>query len=221
MAVIEGGVSAALMGVGAEAAVAAHFTAKPIAHGSLGHYQVARRFALINAQAANAILVAFRNTSANPAVLMRLRMFLLQTTAPTAAIEVRLSATAARSYSASDATNSTALTLTGNNAKKRSTMGTSGVEIRETTVAAGATGGTKTLDADKFATLAMWETAVVPTAGPVPDALYEYKPSLGDGGHPFVFANNEGFIVMNDAVLGAAAAGILYYEIDWAEVAAF
>lgn len=221
MAVIEDNATGTLANVGAGAASPLHVSPKPLPHGSLGHYRVARRYALINAQAAGAILVAFRNNGANLAVLTRVRLFIHQTTAPTAAIEVRISATAVHTYSASDATNSTALNVSGNNMKKRTNLGSSTVEIRETTVAAGATGGTKTLYADKFATLPLWELAVVPTAGSAPSALYEWEMSMGDGGHPYVFANNEGFVITNDAVLGAAAAGILYYEIAWAETTAF
>jgi hypothetical protein len=221
MALIAGGVSGALLGVGLEASSPAHFVAKPTPYGNLGHYRVARRYALINSQAAGAILVAARNISANPVIVKRLYMRLLQTSAPTAAIEARISATIARGYSVSDSTNGTLLTLSGNNAKKRTSMATPGLEIRETTVAAGATGGTKVLDADAFMKMSLWELLAVPTGGPVPEVTREYSPNVRDGEHPFLLAQNEGFVITNDAVLGAAAAGILYYEIDWVEATTY
>lgn len=221
MAAIAGGVSTEVLGVGLEAAKPAHITPKPIPYGSLGHYRIARRYALINVQAAGAVLVAVRNVAVNPIILTKLYLRLVQLSNPTAAIEVRISATIARGYTVSDSTNGTALTLTGNNTKKRTSMATCGLEIRETAAAAGATGGTKTADNDPFMLMSLWELATLPTGVPAPEAVRDYEPNIDDGDHPYIFAQNEGFVIKNDVVLGAAAAGILYYEIGWAEVTTY
>ena len=58
MAVLEGGVSAALAGVGAETSSPFHVTIKPIPHGALGHYRVNHRCVLVANQAANSRLFA-------------------------------------------------------------------------------------------------------------------------------------------------------------------
>ena len=65
MAVIEGGVSGLLQEVGLGASIPGHTTNKPIPHGSLGHYRVAVRFALVATQAANSRLFELRNTTTN------------------------------------------------------------------------------------------------------------------------------------------------------------
>lgn len=222
MAYIRGNTSTLLAGVGVEPQSALHSTLKPLPYGTGGHYRIARRYALINSQAAGAILIAIRNSSSTLlAIPMRLRFFLHQISAPTAAIEVRISGTIARGYTTPDSTGGTQLTTgAANSVKKRTSMAVGTLEIRETNVAAGLTGGVRTLDNDSAFILALWELAAVPTAGPNPQVLYEWD-GAASGEHPWVWGQNEGLIIRNDAVLGAAAAGVLYYEIDWAEVTAY
>lgn len=215
-----GGVSGAVADVGEAASKPVHVSAKPIP-ASVGHFRVARRFLPIASATAGANFVAFRNPTANLAILTRLRLRILQIGNPTAVIEHRIGAFVARSYTVADGTGIGAtLTLTGNNAKKRSSMSTTGCVITETSAAGGLTGGTKTLDADPFALMTAWILAAIPTAG-VNESVYEWDPSSADGVHPFVFAQNEGFVLQVLANLAAATGVAIFYEIAWAEAASF
>lgn len=181
-------------------------------------YRHVSKYTLINAQAAGAVLYMLRNpTGKSPIILTKLGLKLVQTTAPTAALLVEISAKVARGYTVGDTTNMTAVTLTGNNAKAKTNYGTAAADLRFTSVAAGGTGGTKALDSDPFLKLALWELLVVPTAGPVPVAEALYNPDVSELEAPIQLAGNEGIVILNDNVLGAAAAGTLFVEIGWQE----
>lgn len=222
MAVLEGGVSAALAGVGAESSSPLHIVGKPIPHGALGHYRVAVRFALIAAQAANSRLFSLRNTGTNLIVITRLNIRWLQTAAHTAAIEDSLDCFKVTGYTVTDTTNTVTPTVSR---KRTSGMGAApgGVDVRNVTIAgaaAGMTGGTLTKDGSPWAQLPKWMLAAVPTASEV---KADWLDGLDDvnGTHPFVFAQNEGFEVENRVLLGAAAGSGVYIDCCYAEVTAY
>jgi hypothetical protein len=193
---------------------------RPLDHGSLGHYRLATTVALVVTQAANGTLFSWRWGDATRfAVLQKLRLSLLQTAAATATIMPSYQAFMARSFTASDSAG-TAITLTGNSMKKRTNMGTTLVtDIRKSAVAAGLTAGTRTLDADPFMEMATNSTITTPNA-----VVYEkeLEIDMAHGPHPYVFAQNEGFIIRGPTVVfGAAGTANLLVDISWAEVAAF
>jgi hypothetical protein len=222
MAVIEGGSSAELLGVGLETAAPAHVTAKPVPYGSVGHYRVTHRFVVANSQAATSRVFEIRNTHATNLVIpLRLRISWLQTGAHTAAIEDSMDVYYASSFSAVDNTNASTITPR----PLRASMGATSAAIRGVTstgVAAGMTGGTVTLDANgPTAQLGLWLLAAQPTAGAAPRAEMDYVFRMGDGEHPFVLVQNEGIVVANRVLLGAAAASTVYIDLSYAEVTLF
>lgn len=209
-----------VVGVGNEAASALHATSKPIP-ASVGHFRVARRFVPIASATANANFIAMRNASANLVMPTHIRLRILQTGVPTAAIEHRVGIFVARGYSAADGTGIGAtLTLSGNNAKKRTSMSTTGVVITETSAAGGLTGGTKTLDVDPMGLATLWVLAAVSTTAPN-ESIYEWEASMGDGAHPLTLAQNEGICFQLLGALGAASGVVYMYEIAWAESSTF
>jgi hypothetical protein len=139
------------------------------------------------------------------------------------AIEARIAAFVQRSYSGADGTGiGTTLTASGNNEKKRTSMGTTGVVITETNATAGLTGGTKTPDSDAFAQTAMWLLAAIPTGGTPPDTTYDFEPDISGGASPLIMATNEGFTLQWQTAIPATTAGfVVYYEIAWAEVTTY
>lgn len=219
MAVIEGGVSGALLGVGAESGSAGHVQVKPIAHGSLGHYRTSVRINSTAAQAANSRVFEIRNTHAtNLIVLTRLVLRALQTAAGTAQ-ENSLDCYRVTGFTAVDTTN----TVTPVSSVKRTGMAAypGGAAVRHLTLAgaaAGMTGGTLTKDTQFFATLPYNVSTGISTTtmwGPI-DCVDDVN-----GTHPFVFAQNEGFIVEN-RVLNVTSYGITWYiDCAWAEVTAY
>lgn len=224
MAVLEGGTSAALAGIGVESQSALHVTQKPVPVGALGHYRTSHRCALVNTQAANSRLFELRNAHAsNLIVILHIRIQWVQTAAHTAAIEDSIDAYRLTSFSVTSTTN----TVTPVASKLRTSYGTidtAATLIRGVTVAgaaAGMTGATLTKDTAPLFQLPMWLLAAVPTAGPTVHTEYHYSPDVGDGEAPLVLAQNEGLLIENRVLLGAAAGSSVYIDVEWAEVTAY
>lgn len=185
------------------------------------HYRVNHRFALIAAQAANSRLFELRNPGPNKVALVRLQIQWLQTAAHTAAIEDSLDLFRCTGFTAADTVN----TVTPVASPKRTGMaaapGTS--IIRGVTVAgatAGMTGGTLTKDGGSFAQLAQWLLLAQATGGTVfPMVLDVAEPF--ELIHPFIFGPDEGFIIENRVLLGAAAGSSVYIDCEFAEIASF
>ena len=199
---------------------AVRITPRPIDYGTLGHYRIAATVPLVVTQAANGSLLSFRWGDATRfAVISKIKLSCLQTAAATATIMPSFEVFIARGFSASDSAG-TAITLTGNNMKKRTSMGTSLLtDLRVSAVAAGLTAGTRTLDANAVLQMPTQQTITTPNA-----TLYaaELDIGAGDGNHPIVLAQNEGIIVRGPTVVfGAAGTANLVVELSWAEVTAY
>jgi hypothetical protein len=221
MAVIDGGVSGALLGVGVESQSAAHFTAKPDPVGALGHYKTSHRFVMVNSQAANSRVFELQNAHvSNLIIVHRIRVEWIQTAAHTAAILSSLDIYRATAFSAVDTTN----TVTPSISKLRTSFGAAGANIRGCTVAgiaAGMTGGTLTKDTAPLEQFSLWLLAAVPTAGPTVQIDNFYQADVMNGESPLILVQNEGFIIENRVVLGAAAGSAVQISINWSEVAAY
>lgn len=196
-----------------------HAHIKPAEYGALGHYSTSVRIASTAAQAANSRLLELRNTHAsNLIVLTRLRARVLQTAAGTAQ-ENSLDAYRCTGFTAVDTTN----TVTPVSSVKRASMAAypGGAAVRHLTLAgnlSGMTGGTLTKDTQFFGTLPFNVAAAINATtiwGPE-DFLSQ---NLNEC--PFVFAQNEGFIIEN-RVLNVTSYGCTFYlDMSWAEVTAF
>lgn len=198
--------------VGERAAVPLHITNKPIP--ADGHYRVNHRCALVNAQAANSRLFEIRNPTAGKVlILTRLLLKWLNFQAHTAIIEDSIDCFKVTNFTAVDTTN----TVTPVSSLKRAGMAADTALIRGVTIAgaaAGMTGGTLTKDGGSFsqlprilnqAVMAITETIARP-------ADWVEALDSGEDTHPWVFDQNEGFIIENRAVLGAAAGSSLYID---------
>jgi hypothetical protein len=194
-------------------------TLRPVDHTTLGQYRVAVTVPLVVTQAANGSLVSFRWGDATRfCVIQQVSLQCLQTAAATATIMPSFEVFVARSFTASDSVG-TAVTLTGNNMKDRTSMGTTLVtDIRYSAVAAGCTVGTRTLDAQPILQMPTNQTITTPNA-----IVYAASRQLDAGAeHPVVLAQNEGLIVRGPSIVfGAAGTANLLVDISWAEVTAF
>lgn len=224
MAIQVQGNSGTVADVGGTTFRAQHVHVKPIEHGSLGHYRVNHRTVLVATQAANSRLFEVRNTHASNLIIpTRLLVKWFQTANHTAAIEDSLDVFRCTSFSAVDTTNTVTLTPSVKRTTGMTAAASMSAAIRGVTVAgaaAGMTGGTLTKDGTSIGQLPQWLLAAVPTAGTI---LVEMNDNFDDvnGTHPFVFAQNEGFIIENRVLLGAAAGSSVYIDFSWAEVTAF
>lgn len=225
MAVIEGGTSGALAETGAAAAKGLHVTSKPHDYGSLGFYQVAPLSGAISAGlAANAEILQFRWTDTTRfAVIQKVSLVGMRATTAFAVGVIDFTLMAARGWTGAG-TGGTALTLTGNNQKMRTSMGTSLVgEIRVVTTAA-LTAGTKTLDAHEIGRVTTHSSAGVGSATPIIGSIYLpiydlFEHDAAGGGHPLVFAQNEGFVIR--ATVPATGVWNIGFMIKWGELSAF
>lgn len=225
MAVIEGGTSGALQGVGVEALSPSHVTLKPIPYGALGHYRVNHRCALLNAQAANSRIFEVRNTGTNFIVPTRLVIKWASSAAHTAILDQSLDCYKLTGFSVSSTTNTVTPTAS---VKKTTGMAAApgGAAIRGLTVAgntAGMTGFTSTKDGGSFFQLPMIEAVAVMAATETTSRYFNVGDALDDvnGTHPWMFAQNEGFLIEERAVEAAAGGSSVYIDFSWAEVTAF
>lgn len=191
---------------------------KPLDQGALGQYRLSATVPLVVTQAANGTLFSFRwGNASNLCVILFLRLSCKQTAAATATIHPRYQVFIARGFTASD-TVGTAITITGNAMKNRTSFGTTLVtDIRQSAVAAGLTVGTRTLDPSPILDMGTQQTITTPNF-----ERYEREMTMYPGVHPIVFAQNEGFIVRGPTtVFGAAGTADLTVDLAWAEVGAF
>lgn len=215
------GASGDVVDAGERASLPMHVVTKPIP--ADGHYRVTHRFVLVNTQAANSRLFEIRQpTSAKFLILTRLTIRWLNSAAHTAIIEDSLDCVKVTNFSAVDTTNTVTLTAS----LKRTGMAADTALIRGVTVAgaaAGMTGGTLTEDSGPFAQLPrIFNQTVMATTETSPrtsDYLAAYDDDFGS--HPFVFAQNEGFIVKNRVLLGAAAGSSVYIDCGYSIVDAY
>lgn len=140
----------------------------------------------------------------------------------TAAQELSFDAFVARGYTA-DHAGGTALTLGGNNQKKRTSQGSSLVTTAASARIASATaltGSSFTLDANPIM-LGMGKTLAA--AATVQDAAFEETLDMTDGGAewPIILATNEGIVVRNGILMGAAGTVRMSVQMAWDEVAAY
>lgn len=205
---------------------ALRITNRPINYGSLGYYRMGSVSGVIPAAlAANSELFQWRwADGVNLGLLYKIQVSAAANAAATAAAVQALRCTAARGWSVSGS-GGTAATLTGNNCKLRTSMGTSlTADMRiASTAALGA--GTKTLDATDLGAVSYGIgtgaiTAVVSlnllNAGD--GVLFDAD---GEGYHPFVAAQNEGVVVRSGLIGPATMTWQLGVQCVWAEAAAF
>ena len=201
-------------------------TGRPLDHGSLGHYRLGMTSGTIAAAlAANGELFQFRWTDATRlCVVQKVLISAGANVAATAAGLVNLDLVIARSWSAAG-TGGTAATITGNNAKTRTSMGTTllGEARCATTAALGA--GTKTLDAQSIGNVFIGIGTGAITAShrlQLVDKIDLMEIDADMSIHPVVLAQNEGLVIKNGAtVWPASMTWGLSVTVVWAEVTAY
>jgi|688.fasta_scaffold184296_2 hypothetical protein len=229
MAVVEGGVSGALAGVGAEAASPLHVVSKPTSHGALGHYRVAATTGtLAAALAASAQLFYLRWTDATRFCVITYFRAQFQTLTPfTAATLTDFGFDLHKATAVSAGGGGTDL---GASVKTRMRTGGMGASLLDAAglMRIGTTAGLTaitTLDALPIAQSLGDTQSVNPAAGTeeqrVNDPTLIFAPNLSRGEHPLVLAQNEGLVLRNRTVWPAAGTGIVQIEIAWSEVTAF
>lgn len=201
-------------------------TGRPIDVGSLGHYRIGTTTGTIGAAlAANGELFHFRWTDATRlCVIQKVLISAGANVAATAAGLVNLECTIARSWSA-DGTGGTAATVTGNNQKTRTSMGTTLVGTVRTATTAALGAGTKTLDSQSIGNVAIGiGTGAITTSHNLQliEKIDLIEVDADCTMHPIVLATNEGIVVKNGATAWPAAmTWNLAVTVVWCEIAAY
>lgn len=196
-------------------------TARPYAYAALGHYRVGVQFVLLATQAANSRLFVLRNNAANLIVVTQLWVKWLQTAAHTAAIEDSIDAYKLTGFTVLDTTDTVTPTVEVMRTTEMAAV-PGGAQVRHVTVAgknAGMTGGTST-KGGRWASCPKWLLLAVPTGSEVKADVHDLLDD-NPSSHPLILKQNEGLLLENRVLLGAAAGSSVYIECGWAEVAAF
>lgn len=232
MAVIEGGVSGALQDVGANTK-GARVEVRPTDVGALGSYVLAASSGTMAAGlAAAAPIFSVRwGDSARAMLIRRVAMTARNLTTAFAAGVFLFELMQARSFTASDSSG-TAISLAGNNAKRRTSFGSSLVTDMRISSTATLTAGTRTLDGNAAGLI----------RGNVPATQVNY-PFVGRGAisipgastvaystdwqdlfslgvtteWPLVYVQNEGFIIR--ATVPATGTWTFDVLLEWSEIA--
>lgn len=210
--------------VGGAAAKGVHVIAKPTDHGSLGQYCYGGFTGILPAAlAANSEIFQFRWADVTRlAVIRKIRIAAsVSTTFFAAGVPVQIDLVKSTSWTVAG-TGGTVLTLAGL-LKRRTSMGNSlatAGDIRiATTAALGA--GTKTLETLSLSSI----LAGGPITGSLNGTIFApgtilWQAEVGDGEHPLVLGQNEGFSIRSVAV-PATGTWTASVTVDWAEVTAY
>jgi len=216
-----GGIVAEVDGTGFRAL---RVTARPADYGALGFYRLSMfSGTMAAALGANSEIFQFRWPDATRfALVQRISISAGILAAATAAGLIALRATIARAWSAAGS-GGTRATLTGNNQKLRSSMGTTLVNDAGICTTAALTPGTKTLDAQDIGvfTTGMGTAAITALQQMVLCPPTELLDLNGPLDHPIVFAQNEGFIIRSGAAMPTAMTWHFGVNVSWGEVAAY
>ena len=182
----------------------------------LGWYSIGAQSGALTLAAAAGAIFSLRNAGTNLLIVRRVGIGFIATAAFTAAQRVDYGLIVARTFTASD-TGGTAIAVTGNNGKHRTSHAApTNIDCR-VAVAAALTAGTKTLDANHLAQTGAWVGAAGAGLAPSPNNLF----SQDAGDHPLVLAPNEGFNIQNLTLMGAGGVGIAYVNVEFAEATAY
>jgi hypothetical protein len=226
MAVLEGGVSAALAGVGAQAQSGLHSIRFPVDVGAGGAYRMGvTSGTMAAALAANSEIFQFRYVTAASrlALVYKISISAGANVAATAAALLAFKLNIARAWTAAG-TGGTRFTFAGNSNKLRTSQASSEVNDAGISTTAALTAGTKTLDATDAGGISFGiGTGAITSALPL---IFMPKTALldadGEGQHPIVLANQEGFIIRSGAnAFPAAMTWTFGVEVLWLEVPAF
>lgn len=236
MAIQVQGASGAIAGVGAEASSPLHVSTKPTPYGTLGHYALATRTGAIAAGAgANSEIFHARWIDATRfGVIYELILEEFDNTTGFTAGRFEFNLMLARGWSA-DGSGGTALTLTGNNNKLRTSMGSSLYGAMRTATTAALTAGTKTFDTQPFKIIggrvgAIANKHTIPQSNVVTTQECAAGPGLPlfsrDPGseHPIILASNGGSTSEGPVVRATMpATGVWSATVSkkWCEVTAY
>jgi hypothetical protein len=227
MAVLEGGVSAALAGVGAQAGQGEHFTLKPLSYGTLGydgptgHYRTRFRLQPPASTVAASPLWTIRNAGPLLVVLTRLVLRISQIAIAGTAQADRIAAVHYSGMVSDPTTNFSNPTMS---IKRGSTMAPAPTATVFQWTGAGTTGMSSPA-ADSVSNGTIAELPFIVSAAAInTTTIWGPLDVLDDmnGAHPFALATNEAIKILSGGLTMGIPPGIaIHIDCSWAEVPAF
>lgn len=182
---------------------------------AVGTYQLSAATGAITTLAANGPIFSFRWApgTGQVCVIKRVAIGFNATTGFTTGQAMGFGMYFARSFTASDTVGTAITPILGNSNKNRSTQMTSMVTDARISAAAVLTAGTRTLDSQALGLTQFY--APTTTAGTLLASTNLVSYNLDD--YPLVLQNNEGFVITNQILMGAAGVGTAYINVEWFE----
>jgi len=165
---------------------------------------------------ANSPVFSFRYGGTGVAVVKKITVSAAVNGTAFTAGSAHLDLFAARSFTVSDSAG-TGATLTGNNAKLRTSFATTAVSDIRISSTATLTAGTRTLDTNPVSSVLFGAPATVTGTTLLPP--YDLFKAANAGDYPLVLATNEGFVIQ--AVVPAMGVWNATVWVEWDEYAAF
>lgn len=201
----------------------------------LGCYSANGRTPTYGGRAAGDPLVSFRWGDATRfAIIERVQINVVTTVAATAGFLTERELVVARSFTVSD-TGGTALTVTGNNQKRRTSQGTT--LVTDFRSGGPLTAGTRTLDANPVSSVIGWSPVIftgiaIGCAGGVATAaasacaggtgMVDMLNAINGQEYPIVLAQNEGFIIrIGKDAQPTSSTQQTYFNVTWCEATAY
>ena len=223
MALIQSGVSSSTLMTVDPTFNASRVSIRPIEQ--LGTYGVGAFTGNYTGAGANTPLFSMRFVagsagSAQIAVIQRITISFIQTTAFTTAQQMGFGLYVARSFTGNDS-GGTQINLAGNNQKLRTSYPTSQIatngDMRIASTGA-LSAGSRTLDTQAFSVGHGWGGSVLQTTGAIqPSLLTLYEEFPGDT--PLVLQTNEGLVINNIVAMGAGGVFTIGVNVEWTESA--
>lgn len=180
----------------------------------IGYYSVSGASGALTGVAAAGPVFSFRNTGANLLLVRRVTIGFVVTTAFTTAQGLDYQIFKANSFTASDSGGTALFTAGANKHRSSFTNITSAPDIRIASTAA-LTAGTRTLETAGMGIAGGAATSV----GAAMNATDILEQDAGD--YPFVFAQNEGFVIANGIAMGAAGVIRLQVSVEYCETSSY
>lgn len=218
---VAGGVTGSLVEVDT-ASLSARATQRPNDPGTLGHYSIATTngaSVIAAATSAAAPVFSWRWGNANIAAVYAVRIGVTVTTTAFTAGRALFEMVPALggSFSAAD-TGGTAVTVTGNNAKKRQSFGTTLLSDARISATAVLVAGTRTLNATNCGLILAQASTAINYSLVLPNTPIFTGRDNSDQ-YPMTFAQNEGFIIQS--TVPATGTWFLSVAVDWMEIASY
>lgn len=186
---------------------------------SAGAYQIGVRSGAMTVVAANAPVFSFRFApgTGQLCVVKRVTVSWVTTTGFTAGQAMGFGIFYARNFLTSDSGGTAIAPINNNNQQFRTKLDTAQVTDLRIPTTGALTAGTRTLDAQPLGAVRFFAPTTTAGTQLLTTNLLLYSATE----HPMVLQNNEGFVINNQILMGAAGVGTLAVNVEWFETDAY